>query len=394
MTDLSTDPNGPAPTYSLTDRAGGRFALNSSTGIVTVAHGAAIDFETAVGHAYGITVQATSGALSTTQTFSIGVTDVAPSAPSDSNGSANSVFEMAANGTAVGITAASADPGTGPTPTFSLTDSAGGRFAIDANSGIVTVANGAAIDFETAPGAGHSYGITVQSTAGALSSTQNFSILIGDVNEAPAGADKTVTMVEGDSYVFSTADFGFTDPSDSVNPNSLLAVKMTTVPGGGTGTFTNNGFTVNAGDSVSAANIAAGLLVFTPTAHSNGAPEATFTFQVQDNGGTANGGVDLDQSANTLDINVNAVNDAPINSVPGAQGVNEEGTLTFSSGGGNAITISDVDVGSGNETVTLSVGNGTLALGSTLNLTSFTDNAASITLTGTVANVNAALNGL
>ena len=340
ITASSVDPNGPATTYSLTDNAGGRFAINSTTGIVTVANGAAIDFETAPGHAYGITVQATNGALTTSSAFSIGVTDVGPSTPTDTNGAADSVFEGAANGTVVGITASSTDPGGGPAPTYTLTDSAGGRFTIDSTTGIVTVANGAAIDFETAPGAGHSYGITVQSTAGALSTTQNFSIAVGDVNEAPAGTDKTVTMLEGDSYTFSVADFGFSDPSDSVNPNSLLAVKMTTVPGAGTGTFTNNGVTVNAGDSVSAADIAAGLLVFTPAAHSNGAPEATFTFQVQDNGGIANGGVDLDQSANSVTINVNAVNDAPVNSVPGTQSVNEEATLTFSTGSGNAITIS------------------------------------------------------
>jgi hypothetical protein len=396
ITASSVDPNGPATTYSLTDSAGGRFAIDSSTGVVTVANGAAIDFETAAGHAYGITVLATNGALSTSSAFSIGVTDVGPSTPADTNGAGDSVFEGAANGTVVGITASSTDPGGGPAPTYTLTDNAGGRFAIDANTGIVTVANGAAIDFETAPGAGHSYGITVQSTAGALSATHTFSIGVGDVNEAPAGTDKTVTMLEGDSYTFSVADFGFSDPSDSVNPNSLQAVKMTTVPGAGTGTFTNNGVTLNAGDSVSAADIAAGLLVFTPTAHSNGAPEATFTFQVQDNGGIANGGVDLDQSANTVTINVNAVNDAPINSVPlAAQNVNEEATLTFSTGTGNAITISDVDVGSGNETVTLTVTGGTLALGSHAGLVSFSpDNAASITLTGTVANVNAAMNGL
>ena len=39
---------------------------------------------------------------------------------------------------------------------------------------------------------------------------------------------------------------------------------------------------------------------------------ATFTFQVQDNGGTANGGVDLDQTPNTITVNVTAVNDAPV----------------------------------------------------------------------------------
>ena len=131
ITASSVDPNGPATTYSLTDNAGGRFAINSSTGVVTVANGAAIDFETAPGHAYGITVQATNGALTTSSAFSIGVTDVGPSTPADTNGAANSVFEGAANGTAVGITASSTDPGSGPAPTYTLTDNAGGRFAID-----------------------------------------------------------------------------------------------------------------------------------------------------------------------------------------------------------------------------------------------------------------------
>lgn len=309
ITASSLDPNGPATTYSLSDSAGGRFAIDSSTGIVTVANGAAIDFETAAGHAYGITVLATNGALSTSSAFSIGVTDVGPSAPTDTNGAAESVFEGAANGTVVGITASSTDPGGGPAPTYTLTDNAGGRFAIDANTGIVTVANGAAIDFETAPG--HAYGITVQATAGALASTQNFSIGVGNVNEAPAGTDNAASIAEDTTYTFGVADFGFTDPSDSSAPNSLQAVKMTTVPGAGTGTFTNNGNPVNAGDFISATDIAAGHLVFTPTANANGSPEATFTFQVQDNGGTANGGVDLDQSPNTFTLNVTSVNDAP-----------------------------------------------------------------------------------
>ena len=38
---------------------------------------------------------------------------------------------------------------------------------------------------------------------------------------------------------------------------------------------------------------------------------ASFTFQVQDDGGTANGGVDLDPSANTMTVDVTSVNDAP-----------------------------------------------------------------------------------
>ena len=44
-------------------------------------------------------------------------------------------------------------------------------------------------------------------------------------------------------------------------------------------------------------------LVFAAKSGNPVAP-ATFTFQVQDNGGVLNGGIDLDQSANTVTINI------------------------------------------------------------------------------------------
>src|SRR5207249_345156 len=58
-------------------------------------------------------------------------------------------------------------------------------------------------------------------------------------------------------------------------------------------------------------DIAAGKLQFTPTANANGLAYAAFTFQVQDDGGTTNDGVDLDPSAKTITVNVASVNDAP-----------------------------------------------------------------------------------
>src|SRR4029453_13934533 len=45
--------------------------------------------------------------------------------------------------------------------------------------------------------------------------------------------------------------------------------------------------------------------------NANGTGYASLTFQVQDDGGTANGGVDLDQSANTTTLNATSGNDAP-----------------------------------------------------------------------------------
>src|SRR3712207_4393605 len=98
------------------------------------------------------------------------------------------------------------------------------------------------------------------------------------------------------------------DPSDAA-ANALAAVKITTLPAAGT--LTLSGSAITAGQFISAADITAGNLVFTPAVNANGASYASFTFQVQDDGGTANGGVNLDQSANTITVNVTSVNDAP-----------------------------------------------------------------------------------
>ena len=120
-------------------------------------------------------------------------------------------------------------------------------------------------------------------------SPNTMTINVTSVNDAPAGTDKTVTTLEDTAYMFTAADFGFSDPNDSP-ANAWLAVKITTLPGAGT--LTDNGVAVTAGQFVSVADINAGLLMFTPAANANGTGYASFTFQVQDDGGTANGGVE------------------------------------------------------------------------------------------------------
>ena len=169
-----------AITYSLDDNAGGRFAIDSSTGVVTVA--GAIDRETAA--SYNITVRATSADTSfSTQIFTIAVNDVDEfdvGAVTDSDATANAVNENAANGTAVGIAAAASDAdATTNAITYSLDDDAGGRFAINATTGVVTV--NAALDYETAT----SYPVTIRATCTDGShATQTFTISVNDVNES------------------------------------------------------------------------------------------------------------------------------------------------------------------------------------------------------------------
>jgi hypothetical protein len=145
-------------------------------------------------------------------------------------------------------------------------------------------------------------------SGGSLSDTDTVAITVNSVNDAPSGADKTVSTNEDTAHTFGTSDFGFSDPNDSP-ANGLAAVKITSLPGAGT--LLLNGSAVAAGDLVSATEIAAGHLTFAPAADANGAGYASFTFQVQDDGGTANGGVDLDPTANTITVDVTSVNDAP-----------------------------------------------------------------------------------
>ena len=93
ITAFAAEPNGAASTYSLiADTSLGGFTINAVTGVVTIADATKIDFETAAGHSYGITVQATNGAQTTSQAFTIAVADVAPSTPVDSNAGANTAW--------------------------------------------------------------------------------------------------------------------------------------------------------------------------------------------------------------------------------------------------------------------------------------------------------------
>src|SRR5207248_2052184 len=84
-------------------------------------------------------------------------------------------------------------------------------------------------------------------------------------------------------------------------------------------------------------------LTYLPAQDFNG--PATLTITTDDQGNTGTGGAKSD--TDTVAITVNAVNDAPVNSVPGAQSTNENSSLVFSSANGNPISISDVDAGGG-----------------------------------------------
>ena len=113
------------------------------------------------------------------------------------------MLENAAIGTAVGITAFANDADGTDTVSYSLDDDAGGRFSIDANTGVVTVAGG--IDREAAA----SYNITVRATTtDTLHDHAVFTITIGDVDEFDVGAvtdtDAAANTVDENAVVGTT----------------------------------------------------------------------------------------------------------------------------------------------------------------------------------------------
>ena len=131
-----------------------------------------------------------------------------------------------------------------------------------------------------------------------------------------------------------------------------------------------------------------GTLTYTPAANTSGT--STFTVTVQDDGGTANGGVDT-SAPQTFTITVTSGNNPPINTVPGVQTVNEDATLVLSVANGNAFSTSDADAGGATVQFMLSVTNGTLTLSSLVGLSGTGNGTASLTYQGTITAINTAL---
>ncbi|MFZ2950031.1 MAG: Ig-like domain-containing protein, partial [Desulfuromonadaceae bacterium] len=201
---------------------------------------------------------------------------------------------------------------------FSVTGtnlSADGYFTINNSGQISLTATGitqASNDFETAPN-NFIYDVQASNNVGDWSTAEAVKLNVTNVNEEPTGADATTTVSEDGTKVFAAHDFGFTDPKDA-QADHLAAVQISSLPLAGTLQYNGTLITqaqIDAGFEVSVADLDAGKLTFTPAADANGAGYASFTFQVRDDGGLLNGGVDLDASANTFTIDVTPVNDAP-----------------------------------------------------------------------------------
>ena len=214
------------------------------------------------------------------------------------------------------------------------------------------------------------------------SAPQTFTITVHALNNAPT-LDALGNVNINEDAALQTVNLAGITSGPSYESSQTLTV---------TATSSNPALVPNPTVSYTSANTT-GSISFTPVPDANGSVLITVT--VKDNGGTANGGIDT--FVRTFTVTVNAVNDAPVNHVPGAQTGVLNTSLVFSTATSNLIFISDVDAGSDSVQVTLKATDGTLTLNSTSGL-SFsagdgTDDAL-MTFTGSITNINLALNGM
>ncbi|MFZ2726866.1 MAG: DUF4347 domain-containing protein [Methylococcaceae bacterium] len=125
------------------------------------------------------------------------------------------------------------------------------------------------------------------------------------INNPPSSSNTSVTTLEDNSYTFTLNDFAFSDTDN----NQLATIILNNLPTAGS--LQLNSATLTAPQTISASDINNGLLTFIPANNANNNNYANFNFNVQDDGGTLNAGIDTSINANTITINVTAVNDAP-----------------------------------------------------------------------------------
>ncbi|WP_325436430.1 retention module-containing protein [Pseudomonas nitroreducens] len=157
-------------------------------------------------------------------------------------------------------------------------------------------------DFDSlAPGESRqvTFTYTAKDAEGAVSAPATVTITVNGANDAPNGADKTITLDEDSSRSFSATDFGFSDVDHN---DALSAVRIDSLPTNGS--LKLNGTAVTAGQVIDAADL--GKLVFTPAANANGNNYANFTFSVKDSNGA------FDATPNKVTFNVTPVNDNPV----------------------------------------------------------------------------------
>ena len=166
--------------------------------------------------------------------------------------------------------------------TYSITGGNGlGGFAIDANTGAITVANSAVLDFETTP----SFTLTVTASDGSQSDTAAITVNLLNVNETPTAGDDVAVTNENTAVMTGNVLANDTDVDSVLTAASITAFDAVSA---------NGGTVVSNGD---------GTFTYTPALNFVGTD--TFTYTVSD-------GVLTDTATVTITVTPAGGNSAPI----------------------------------------------------------------------------------
>ena len=221
-----------------------------------------------------------------------------------SNGGDIQFFSIPENTTAV-TTIAVFDADVGDTRTWSLEGVDASKFDIS-NTGVITFKTAPDIESPSDSGGNWTYDLIAKVTDSAgLFDRQQLVVYLIDRDDAPSGANNNIQITEDVTYTFSAADFGFSD----VDGDQFAGVVVNTSPDSAHGYLLRGGFAVNAGDTISAAEIAAGMLTYHPVDDRfNG--QSSFDFSVRDTGASGDGNLNTDQSPNTMRMTFTGGNQA------------------------------------------------------------------------------------
>jgi VCBS repeat-containing protein len=280
--------SGSVLTFTITEGTGQSvFAINASTGQITVANGSALNFEETTG--FTLTVTASdNGAPQLTGTAVVAITltnvNEAPQITSNGGGDSASV-NVAENSTSVTLVTAT-DPDADTVLGFTIAGGAdAAKFTIDPLTGALRFLTAPDFEHPTDSDGNNVYIVSVQVSDGAFFDMQNLSVTVTDVADggAPVAVADSYTVDE-DTPLIVTATTGVLANDTDPESDALTSILGTTTVHGTLTFNTNGGFT------------------YLPAANFFGTD--TFTYRASDGQSQSN--------IATVTIHVNPVNDAPV----------------------------------------------------------------------------------
>ena len=178
FTVTGTDADGDTLTYAISGGADkDSFTINSSSGVVTF--NTAPDYETKT--TYVIVIDILDGGYTTSQEVTINITDVNEAPLISSSAS----FNADENQTAIG-TASASDP-EGTEISYSVTGT---------DASVISISSSGVLSFDTAPNyeSKNAYSVTLNAGDGVNTTSQNISIAINDINDAPVASSDNYVM--------------------------------------------------------------------------------------------------------------------------------------------------------------------------------------------------------